>query len=236
MSSLQRTFEDERYLLTPITAPPAQNLLHVLAVSDVHLIFKAALVNQDVITMPRWVGEYDIVNPDEGNAEKRTKLFTLLREYPPPRLVCAPDAAFVLTVHDQHRKVQYVEVSRETSGVRREASKALACAELFERRLHLHHFREATVERFNVIFVTLSAKRRDMLVRAFRTRPHADLWRFVSLNELTPDSCIFGAVYHRCHGEPTGLVRAEVQAAFETARATVVHHQTVTRSAEEART
>ncbi len=146
------------------------------------------------------------------------------REYPPPRLVCSPDAAFLLSVHE-HRKIHYVEVDRETSGVRSVASKAFGYAELFKRRLHRRHFPESNIERINVLLITLSAKRRHALLHAFRDKPRADLWWFASRDEFTPESCMFGKIFHRCDGEPTALIRGELKAEFDAARAATLHNQ-----------
>lgn len=220
-------FKDDAYLLTPKSPPPAQNLLHSLEVSETHLIFEEALRDQFIVTIPRWIGEYDIVNPDITRAEQRFQLFTLLWEYPPPRLVCAPDAAFLLSLNNEFRKIQYVEVDRETSGIRQVTSKALGYSELFKRRLHLRHFPDATDDRFNVLLVTLSARRRDKLKRAFREKPHAELWRFVAKEDLTPETCLFGAIYHRCHKEPRGLISPEHKAEYDAARAAEGEQRTI---------
>jgi Replication-relaxation len=214
---LSQWFKDERYLLTLTSAPPAQNLLHCLAVSDVHAVFDAAVANQEVLTIERWINEYDFVNLDEEQSDKRFKLFTLLREYPPPRIACAPDAAFLLCIHGDS-KIHYLEMDRETSGVRQVASKAYGYAGLFDRRLHRQHFPNATVERFAVLLVTLSAKRRSALARAFRGKPHADLWRFVARDDLAPESCLFDPIYHRCTAGPLSLINADCKVEYLDAR------------------
>ena len=117
-------------------------------------------------------------------------------------------------------------MDRETSGIRQVASKAFGYAALFDRFLHRRHFPDATIERINVLLVTLSAKRRNALTRTFRDKPHADLWKFVSMDELTPQSCIFDKIYHRCQAEPTGLINADYKAEFVAAKLTSVMKET----------
>ena len=92
--------------------------------------------------------EWDVINPEESSPERRFRLYTLLRES--PRLICAPDSAFMLSV-GPHRKAFYLEQDRNTSGVRQiAASKTPGYAALAERQLHRQHFPETTLDTFSV--------------------------------------------------------------------------------------
>src|SRR6185369_16543392 len=100
-----------------------------------------AIKSQSAVTLDGWLNEWDICNKDESAPEKKYRLYTLIRES--PRLVCAPDAAFLLTVKG-HSKVFYVEQDRATSGVYQVASsKSPGYAALAEAGLQRRHFPQA---------------------------------------------------------------------------------------------
>lgn len=204
---LAEHFDDEAYLAGATQPPQSHQAFHWLAVSDTHIAFDAAIARQNRVALDSWINEYDVVNPSESAPEKRFRLYTVLRES--PRLVCAPDAAFLLSVGG-HRKVFYLEQDRNTSGVRRvAASKTPGYASLAHHSGHLRHFPSATVGTFIVIVVAPTARRRDALVKALRDKGGAALWRFVSATDLTTDRVFFAPIYHRCNGEPVPLVRLD---------------------------
>jgi hypothetical protein len=102
---LAEYFDDEKYLLTPTQAPQSHHVFHWLAVSATHITFDQAVATQQEVKLDGWLNEWDVVNKDESAPEKRFQLYTLLRES--PRLVCAPDSAFMLSVC-KHKKVFYL--------------------------------------------------------------------------------------------------------------------------------
>lgn len=203
-------FDDEKYLLTPTQAPQSHHVFHWLAVSDTHITIDEAIAAQDEVNLDAWLNEWDIVNKEESAPHRRFQLYTLLRES--PRLVCAPDAAFVLWVR-QHRKVFYLEQDRNTSGAKRvAASKTKGYDELAKQGLHLRHFPQATVPAFNVLLIAPTSRRRDALRKAFRGKPAIDLWKFAAATDLTPDSFLHEPVFYPCEGDPTPLVKKDVLA------------------------
>jgi len=106
---LAEHLDDERFLATPTQAPIPHHVLHWLAVSETHIVLDKALKSQTGVHCDGWLNEWDTVNKDESAPEKRYRIYMLLREQ--PRLVCAPDAAFLLSVAG-HRKVFYLEQDR----------------------------------------------------------------------------------------------------------------------------
>ena len=202
---LAEHFGDERYLATTIHTPLAQHAMHWIALSETHITLDAAIGRQQAVQLDGWINEFDVVNKHESAPEKRFRLYTLLRES--PRLVCAPDAAFMLSVAG-HRKVFYVEQDRGTSGVRHiAASKTPGYAAMAERHHHRRHFPETTFDTFTVLVVAPSPRRRDALRHAIANMPGADLWRFVSATELKPETFIDTPIVYPCDGEPRPLVR-----------------------------
>jgi len=203
-------FDDEKYLLTPNQAPQSHHVFHWLAVSDTHITIDEAIATQDDVRLDGWLNEWDVVNKDESVPERRFQLYTLLRES--PRLVCAPDAAFVLWVR-QHKKVFYLEQDRDTCAARRvAASKTKGFHEMAARGLHLRHFPQATVPAFTVLLIAPKARRRDALRRAFRGKPGADLWKFAAATDLSADSFLHEPVLYPCEGDPMPLVKKDVLA------------------------
>ena len=198
---------DERFLLTPTQTPQNHHLFHWLAVSETHIALDRALAMQEQVRLDEWLSEWDVANKDEAAPEKRFRIYTLITDK--PRLVCAPDAAFLLSMQG-HRKAFYLEQDRETSGVHQiAASKTPGYAGLAERQLHRRHFPQTTLDAFSVLMVAPSRRRRDALKKAIAEKPGAALWRFADASELTPESFLFDKVFHPCVGEPTSLLKPE---------------------------
>jgi hypothetical protein len=202
---LAQETREERYLLTPTQTPNSQRIFHWLAVSETHLALDAALSRQSDVRCEGWLSEWDVANKDETEPEKRYRVYTLIQDK--PRLVCAPDAAFLLTV-DGHSKVHYLEQDRNTSGAwQLAASKTPGYAALAERSLHRRHFPEATLESFAVLMVAPTERRRDALKHAIAERPGAALWRFASASDLSPEAFLSSPVWHRCVDDPGPLIK-----------------------------
>lgn len=202
---LAEHYGDETFLATPTQSPVPHHTFHWLAVSDTHIAIDEAVKRQSVVTMGGWINEWDIVNKDESSPEKRFRLYTLLRES--PRLVCAPDSAFLLAVAG-HSKTFYLEQDRATSGVTQiAASKTPGYAMLAQTNLHRRHF-QSTADSFSVLMVTPSERRRDALRKAIKDKPGAELWRFAHVADLIPDKVLFEPVWFSCKKEePDPLVK-----------------------------
>ncbi len=203
---LAQELRDDRYHAVCTQTPTWQHLYHWLAVSDTHILLDQAAALTPGVCVAEWINEWAIVNPDESVPERRFRLFTLLSE--DPRLICAPDGAFLLE-KDGHRKVFYLEQDRDTTkpAARVAARKHAGYAALFERQLHRRHFPTATVEKFCVLMLAPTPKRRDALVTAMRGKPGESLWKFASLTELTSEGFLTAPVFHASTGAPTSLLR-----------------------------
>lgn len=199
-------FEDPRYLVTPTAAPIPHHTFHWLAVSDTHIALDEAIRGQQDAKLDGWINEWDVVNKDEQRPERRYRLYTLLRDK--PRLVCVPDAAFLLSMQGQS-KVFYLEQDRGTSGCQQVAnSKTAGYAEMAENGFHRRHFPEATVPQFSVLLVSSSPKRRDLLRRAIHGKPGSNLWRFAAVPDVRPDRVLYEPVFYTCDSdEPKPLLR-----------------------------
>lgn len=203
--------DDPSILLTPTSSPHPMFLAHWLAVSDFHIALDAALARQDEVSCPAWLSEWDVANKDESEPERRYRLYTLVREKP-GRIVCAPDAAFVLKKGD-NAKAYYVEVDRATSGVQQIAAhKTRGYAAMLERDLRSRHFPQANVPGFGVLSVSPTAGRRRKLAEAVAGQPGASLWRFAAMDELTPDTSLFEPVWYDCKGEAMPLIKRGAKA------------------------
>ena len=196
---------DERYLLTPTSAPIPHHINHWIAISETHIALNDALKMEPGVTVDDWINEWDICNKDEHVPEKRYRLYTLLKDQ--PKLICAPDAGFLLAM-DGHKKAFYLEQDRNTSGVFQIASsKTKGYAVMAELNLHRRHFPQATVNSFTVIMVAPSPRRRDALRHAMKEMPGSQLWRFASATDLTPQAFLYSPIFHPCDGEPVSLIR-----------------------------
>jgi hypothetical protein len=204
---LAEHFEDERFLVGCTQPPQSHQVLHWLAVSETHIALDTAIARQSQVQLGNWFNEWDVVNADESAPERRFRLYTLLRES--PRLVCAPDSAFMLSV-GPHRKAFYLEQDRNTSGARQiAASKTPGYAALAERQLHRRHFPETTLDTFSVLAIAPTPQRRESLRKALRDKPSASLWKFAAASELSAETFLFSPIFYPIEGDPTPLVRLD---------------------------
>lgn len=197
---------DERFLGLSCQTPQSHHLLHWLAVSETHILLDQALAAQSLVSCDGWINEWDTVCVTETLPEKRYRLYSLLQTE--PRLICAPDAAFLLAAHG-HRKIFYLEQDRQTSGVKQiAAGKCRGYAALLAQQAHQRHFPQATVAGFAVLMLAPNERRRDALRTAFIDKPAQELWRFASVTDLTIESFLFAPVFYPVDGEPVPLVRS----------------------------
>ena len=199
-------FSDKSLLRVSTQAPQPHCVRHWLAVSETHILIDQALATQSAVQLSGWLNEWDTASPEDAEPEKRYRLYTLLDES--PRLVCAPDASFLLAL-GPHRKVYYLEQDMNTTGVERIAAiKTKGFAELAERGWHLRHWPETTVPTFTVLMIAPNARRRDHLRRAINGKPGCGLWRFIAKEDLTPQSVLSAPILYRCDSDdPVALVK-----------------------------
>jgi hypothetical protein len=181
------------------------HLYHWVEVAQTHILLDQAIAKLPGVAKIEWISEWTLLNADEKEPEKRFKLFTRLG----PKLVCAPDAAFLLQ-RDGFRKAFYVEQDRDTTqnAGRVAAQKCQGYASLYELRMHINrHFPIANVVKFTVLFVAPTPNRRDALCKAFADKPAAWLYKFASQTELAPETFLTSPIWHSCVGEPASLLK-----------------------------
>ncbi len=202
---LAETLDDRRFLQVSSQSPQPHHVQHWLAVSETHITIDQAIAAQSEVQIEGWINEWDTIAVSPENSTRRYRLLTTIEES--PRLCCAPDAAFLLS-RSGHKKVYFLEEDRNTSGVDRvAASKTKGYAELAARQLHRRHFPETTLATFTVIMVAPTPRRRDHLRQAIRHKPGAELWRFISATEFTPESFLHQPILYRCdQDQPVPLV------------------------------
>lgn len=199
---------DDQFLLTPDQCPQSHHILHWLAVSDTHIGLDRAIARQDRVLVSDWTNEWDVVNKNESDPQKRFRLYTLLSEN--PRLICAPDAAFLLSTRG-FSKVFYVEQDRGTTGVQQVAARKIkGYAELLRLGLHRNHFPNTNVNSFTVLCVAHNARRRDALRKAFAGLAGAEAWKFCAAQELTPERFLHDTIIYSAVGEAIPLVKPDV--------------------------
>lgn len=196
---------DDRYLVTPTQCPQAHHALHWLAVTESHLTLDRAIDSQENVELIDWVNEWDVVNKDEQRPERRYRLYTLLQEE--PRLVCAPDAAFVLSYRG-FTKVFFVEQDRGTSGARQVAArKVKGYWAMQQGASHREKFPACNVNQLSVLCIAPNAGRRDALRRAFVGKPGSDLWKFTAVPDLQSEQLLHAPIFYPSKGDPVPLVK-----------------------------
>lgn len=202
---LAQHFDDSGFLAIPTRSPEPFHLLHWIDISETHILLDQAIARQNTVRLEGWFSEWDTVNPKEDAPERRYRLYALLRDR--PRLVCVPDAAFLLA-RGEHRKVFYLEQDRATTGTHQVAArKTPGYFELSKRNGHMRHFSQATAPSFTVILIAPTARRRDGLRKATGGKPGAHLWKFAAKPDLTPESFLHEPVFFPCEGDPVPLVK-----------------------------
>lgn len=201
-------FDDDQYLLTPCRSPISHHVQHWLAISETHISFDAAIALQSDVKVDGWLNEWDIANKDEKDPERHYRLYTTVQTA--PRIVCVPDAAFLLSMHG-YKKIHYLEQDRATSGVEQVANqKFQGYALLAENKLHMRHFSDATVSTFSVLLIAPTPARRDHLRRAFRSKQGTGLWRFASVTDIKPALLLHEPIWFTCEDEaPRALIKRE---------------------------
>lgn len=185
--------------------PNWMHMYHYVAIADAHILLDQAIQKSTAVAIDHWISEWDVLNAEEKEPEKRYRLYTKLGQ----KLVCAPDAAFLLA-KDGFRKVFYVELDRDTteSSDRVAAQKCQGFAGLFEKRAHLHkHFPMANVEKFTVLFIVPTVRRRDALRASFSNKPAPWMYKFAALVDLKPETFLTERIWYPCVGDPAALVK-----------------------------
>jgi hypothetical protein len=180
--------------------------MHWLAVTETHLQLDRSIAAQQHVELLEFVNEWDVVNKEESDPAKRFRLYTILAEN--PRLICAPDAAFVLK-SDGYSKVFFLEQDRGTSGARQVAArKSKGYAAFAERRWHQRMFPVSNLDHFTVLAIAPNDRRRDALRRAFAGSPGESSWRFVSWQEIESGSFLHDPICYPVTGDPVPLVKS----------------------------
>ena len=202
--------DDDELLLKPIEPSQPQHLFHYTAVAETHRLFDVALQSENRVKVVRWVNEDEPIFVDG----KKTRLRT---EFPgSSKVVCIPDAAFLLK-HEDHHLTIYLEQDRDTFFHDRVAArKSPGYRELLKSGKHRSHFPNTTLDQFLIMFVVPSAKRADQLCRAFAKKNKdesvAKLYRFGAYPELVEANPFFDPLWRCCHrSDPAALVRATHQ-------------------------
>jgi hypothetical protein len=211
----------ERFLHACTLTPNWQNLPHWVKIADFRIHLDKAVSRQSEVAVENCLTEWTIANPEEKAPEKRYSLFTLLRES--PRLVCAPDASFLVRYQGFLRGV-LVEIDRLTSGIKQiAASKTPGFAYMAEHNSHLRLFpgltprspavgdaegrRDKKKMPFTVLHVSPTPARRDQVRAAVRPKPWSELWKFAAWSDLTPESLLHDPILRDIDGEAVPLVR-----------------------------
>jgi len=204
---LAQELNDDTYKEACTLTPNWMYLYHWVEVAETRIRLDRAVQKYPGVSLPGWMAEWSLADANEKEPEKRYRLYTRLG----PKLVCCPDAAFLLE-KDGFRKVHYLEEDRDTTknADRIVAQKYHGYAGLHEQRLHLNrHFGLANVEKFTVLFVAPSVNRRESLRKAFASKDCAWMYKFAAKPELNSDTFLRAPVWYPCTGEPMPLVKEQ---------------------------
>lgn len=201
---------DDRFRFAPTREPYHALLHHFCAVAETHILLDRAVAKIDGVEVTEWYGERSVVNPDVDAPEKRFKLYVRFS----PKLVCVPDAAFLLNVRG-HAKAFYLEQDRHStySADRVAAQKFGGYRELADEANrgamgHRRHFPNATVDEFGVLVLSPSANRREALKRAVARKGGGKHWLFASLTDVNEELMLTGPIWHTCENEVKPILKS----------------------------
>lgn len=196
---------DDKWLRACTQTPNWQMLHHWTDIAKFHIVLDRAIGMQTDAGIHGFLHEWDVANPLEKDPSARYKLFTEIRKA--PRLVFAPDAAFLLGYHG-FKKVYYVEVDRETSGVQQiAASKTPGVVGMAEQGLHVRHFADTNVENFTMLLITHKETRRDALQRAIAAKPGGRHWKFIAWSDVKPETLLYEPILRDHEGKAVPLLK-----------------------------
>jgi hypothetical protein len=202
---LAQETRDDKWLKTCTQTPNWQLLHHWTDVAKFHILLDQAIGAQTDAQVMGFLHEWDIANSDERDPSKRYKLFTEIRRQ--PRLVFVPDAGFLLSYHG-YKKVYYVEMDRQTSGVQQiAASKTPGVLGMLQHGLHVRHFPETNVESFTVLLIAPTEKRRDALQRAISQKDGARHWKFAAWPDLKSSTLLYEPVLRDHEGQAVPFLK-----------------------------
>jgi Replication-relaxation len=197
---------DTKWLLTPTQTPQWTNLYHWVGLSDLRIAVFEALKQQSAVEIPEWFNEFDVVNRQAEKPQDRYRLYTVCEEQP-RKIVCVPDAAFLLRKTTGAAKAYYVELETGSNPVQKAANeKTPGYAKLAEKGLHTRHF--PGVGGFSVLCFAPDPQWRDFLRKCFRPKERVDLWKFAALTDVKPATFFEAPIFYTADdGPPSALVK-----------------------------
>ena len=199
--------DDPAILAKPVEPPPPAHLEHSLAVSQFQIVLRSAIKQNQTVKMEKWFNEREPINP-LSTPEKYRTLFTELRNR--PRLVCNPDAGFLLG-REENRVVYYLERERGGTGAHQLYKRKHRGYDGLQRtKKHCEHFPDTTYRAgFSVLCVAQSAVHRKQLLKAFKGKPAAEFWRFAAASDLAVETILTSPIwYHAEKADPGPLIRS----------------------------
>lgn len=207
-SALALECNDTSWLLDiPPSTRAWQNFAHYACVSDFHIQLDQAITQQNRVVLPELIFEHDLLDNAKHDASEKFRLNTIVQTSP-RKIVCAPDSAFELQV-DSYRRAYYVELERGSdTPVRAIAKKHQGYFHLNQTEKYKLHFPQA--QDMRVLFIAPTSSWRDALKKAAADKPGAELYLFLSLEDVSPDSILHGEIVYSCTDGPKPLVRPQV--------------------------
>lgn len=206
--ALSENTGDLTWLLTNCQRPAWQNLRHFLALSELRILIHTAVAAQDLVEVPVFFNEFDVVNQDAALTDpaSRYRLYTLCTlPKSEKRIVCCPDAFFVLRKSSGASRAFYMELETGSNPLKAASEKAPGYAALASLGLQRRHW--ASADTFAVLVFAPNPGWRDGLRRVFAKKERPDLYRFVSLSDLKPETFLFGPHFYKVDEGPFPLVK-----------------------------
>jgi hypothetical protein len=199
---------DMTWLASNWQQPIWQNLHHYLSLSELRLLIQDAIDAQDLVELPRYFNEFDVINPEAAlsSPADRYHLYTVCTlPEAKKRIVCIPDAAFKLQKKGGGSRAYYVELETGSNPYKVAAEKTPGYAALAQGGLHTRHF--PGVPSFVVLVIAPNPGWRDGLRKCFAKKERPELYRFIARTELTKETFLHGEIVYSAKEGPMPLVK-----------------------------
>ncbi len=217
LAALAQATGDPAYFDKPVVVPAKNRLEHAVALTDLRLKITKDAAAQHVVTIARYLNEFDIKDAAASEPKDKYALYIDLSDVQ-PKLKCIPDGGVLLQA-GAFRQAYFLELERENNPRSSAREKSPGYAALAGHALHRRVFPGA-LEEFRVLVVGKSVAWRDRLKEEFAKVARSELYLFAALDEFHGQHFLFGRYWHTCKGGVISLLAAPAGAGTANGTAT----------------
>lgn len=186
------------------------SLSHYCCTTSIMWTIDRAVAAQDRVKLSDMAFEHEVADPRADDPARRYRLYTRISDS--PKVVCVPDAGFVLEVDGRQRAffLEYETGSDNPSRVCALKHKGYAGLHATKKYLDIY----PGVQDFRVLVLCPYVSWRDALRKELKGKPGQALWLLVATPEFSAQTCLHAPIVYKTDCEdPRLLVPAAPSAA-----------------------